>query len=110
MENRIVELEVGLRIAEARADLAFSLIDFLCDQLAGSGVINWTSSDLKRQYLIEKDFDIADLGMEFARLDLDESNSDDFGDAVKLHVAHTKMRMALREKIAHEITHERDPS
>lgn len=112
MEKRIEELEIGLRVAEARAELLLEVVSYLCDQLAASDVIRWDSGDLKRQFLSDKDFDIADHAMAFARLDLadDGDESSEFAEAVSQHIGNVKLRMALREKIAAEIRHERTPS
>lgn len=114
MESRIEELEVSLRAAEARAEMAVNLALYLCDQLAGAGVITWGADDLKRQFLIDRDFDISDPAMEFARLDLEEVEPGDegasIGQGADLAVHHIRERERMKAKIADQIKHDRDPS
>ncbi len=70
LENRIDEMEVRMHIAEARAMIATDLLRFLVDQLSLSGVINWTASDLIREFLETENFDGS--ASKIARMDLFE--------------------------------------
>lgn len=105
MEKRIEELEVRLRIAEAKADLAIKMVAFLCDELGRSGVIAWGANDLKRLFLDHTDYKGA--AAELARLEIvpspDESTSGEVGAA---DIRRFKTEVRLREQILIQIRRE----
>lgn len=109
MENRIKDLEVDIRIAEARAEMTLRYINYFCDELGRSGIINWSADDLKRGFLNDSDYDLADTAMAYARLDLEIRPGDDgyeWAEAVDRSMAYVRLRAELRAKIASEIKHE----
>lgn len=108
VESRIEELEVDLRIANARAELAIKLVSYLCDELGRSGVISWGADDLKRQFLTDTDMDVDDHPVEFARLDIEPGAVEsDMAEAVDEVIAYNRAAARLRKAILEQIRHER---
>lgn len=109
MESRIEELEVDLRIANAKADLALRMVRYLTDELGRSGVINWDANTLFSQFLNDHAMDVDDPPVEIARLEIQPTADDgsEIGDAIDQMVADTKTVARLKREILEQIRHER---
>lgn len=110
MERRIEELEIDLRVAEAKADLAIRLVRYLCDELGRSSAVNWDADDLFRQFLNDVDFEGPEE--ELARnAILPSPDEAEFNEATRQAFAIITDASQLREKIRTRIRHEwRTPS
>lgn len=107
MESRVEELEVDLRIANARAEIAIALVRELTKQLALSGVITWNDDDLVREF--GKGFDVEDAARDFAMLDVPVAGDPEemIGEAYSRDM---QMRRRLRAEILAQVRHDRNPS
>lgn len=105
MESRIEELEVSLRIAEARAEIAIDLVRRLTRNLGLAELISWTDYDLIAE--CRGSFDTDDPARDFAMLDLVTTDDEDMGEA---HRRDMLARERLRADLLEQIRHDRAPS
>jgi hypothetical protein len=107
VEKTIEELQIDLRIAEAKIDLLFKYLGYLTDELNRSDVIEWNQNHLRRQFL--GDFDYSSPGEEVARMELEVTDEDSIGvtmtKAMDEALAKTRRLHDLREEIAKQIRH-----
>ena len=107
MESRIEELEVAVRIAEAKADVAISLVRLLITELGRSEVVSWSDGDLVRELI--NGFQEDDPARDHALLDIlpadEPSETPD-----NAYNRDLRSRRVLRAKVLDQIRHERNPS
>jgi hypothetical protein len=103
LETKLEEIEVDLRIANARAELAIGLIRTMIDQL--QGIISWSPNDLFQQHFEKVDF--SDPATAFACIEYVGGGHEEvpLGQAYEedLH-----QRVELRKRILSRIRHEQD--
>ena len=106
LEKDLRELEIDVRIANARAELALGLLRALIRELSG-GIVSWDERDLFRSY--RETVSLDDPAERFAHLDIVGHDADELG-AGGAYLADIEARRRLRDEIWDQIRHERDPS
>jgi hypothetical protein len=107
MERTMEDLEVDLRIANARAEVAIGLVRTLVREL--SGIVSWNEDDLFRSYL--DSFDDEDPARDYACLDFVRFHGGDDGvNPGEAYGADLRRREVLDHKIRKQIRQDRASS
>lgn len=105
MDNRLIELECDVRIAQARADLAITLLRALVRELSG-GVVDWNEADLFRSTLPGVGDDPA---ARLACLDLINFGDEELRPG-RAYIADQQRREMLRDELWEKVRHDRSLS